>query len=247
MELRHTLQHAQRIVIKAGTGIVTEPSGVPSLSRIGAIVEQICWLRTCDKEVILVSSGAVGIGRQLLRRQIKSRMADGGKGERAEVEKMLDVIGTKGYSATCAGAGQLGLLSLYETLFHQWDVPISQLLLTEFDFRSEDRYQYIRDTLTNLIRAGVVPILNENDAVSGNQGYQVEDGAFSDNDGLASLVAANVKADVLVLLTDVDGVYSHPPRSPNARVIEHFRADTAVSLGVSSSRLANNPASSSRS
>jgi len=222
MELRGTLGRASRIVVKVGTAIVTDSTGRPSLSRLGAIVEQICWLRSQGKEVIFVSSGAVGIGRQVI-----SKLAN---------DSPLAKEVREGYNPVAAGVGQLGLISLYEKLFNIWDIPISLLLLTEFDFREPEHCKYVSENLNKMLRLGIVPILNENDAISGNKGYNIGLGAFSDNDGLASLVASHLKADLLILLTDVEKVYTLPPTNPKARGIEHFKTIQEISFGEKSSR-----------
>ncbi|CAM9650061.1 unnamed protein product, partial [Ectocarpus sp. 13 AM-2016] len=129
--------------------------------------------------------------------------------------------GRRNYDSACAAAGQLGLMSLYETLFAQCDVATSQLLVTEFDFRTPERRRHLRYTTSTMLKLGVVPILNENDAVSGNEGYEA-DGMFSDNDGLAALVAEQMNAKMLILLTDVEGVYNKHPDEEGAKIFHTF-------------------------
>ncbi|CAM9237519.1 unnamed protein product, partial [Chrysoparadoxa australica] len=136
------------------------------------------------------------------------------------------------YDMACAAAGQLGLMSLYETLFQQCDVATSQLLVTEFDFRTPERKVHIEYTLNTMLSLGVIPIINENDAVSGNEGY-TNAGSFSDNDGLAGLVAHVTASELLLLLTDVDGVYDKSPSSPGAKVISTFLGED-VEIGAKS-------------
>eukprot|EP00904_Undaria_pinnatifida_P000516 jgi/Undpi1/10465/HiC_scaffold_29.g12915.m1 len=125
--------------------------------------------------------------------------------------------GRRNYDSACAAAGQLGLMSLYETLFAQCDVATSQLLVTEFDFRTPERRRHLRYTTSTMLKLGVVPILNENDAVSGNEGYEL-DGMFSDNDGLAALM----NAKMLIMLTDVEGVYNKHPEEEGAKIFHTF-------------------------
>eukprot|EP00903_Cladosiphon_okamuranus_P013767 g12814.t1 len=216
---RAALMSATRIVVKAGTSIVSNPRGYPCLSRIGAVVEQCAWLKKMGKEVILVSSGAVGVGRQMLRKQQLLHTSMGAVLDgHAEVPKGT---GRRNYDSACAAAGQLGLMSLYETLFAQCDVATSQLLVTEFDFRTPERRRHLRYTTSTMLKLGVVPILNENDAVSGNEGYEA-DGMFSDNDGLAALVAEQMNAKALILLTDVEGVFNKHPDEEGAKIFHTF-------------------------
>ncbi|CAM9400671.1 unnamed protein product, partial [Phaeothamnion confervicola] len=231
-ESRRKVVGAHRIVVKAGTSVVSDPRGYPSLSRLGAIVEQCVWLRKQGKEVVLVSSGAVGIGRQLLRRQGLLTTSMGSVLDGHDAHTIMQQGATKkGYDSACAAAGQLGLMTLYETLFGQCDVATSQMLLTEFDFRTGERRRNLRYTMSTMLRMGVVPILNENDAVSGNEGYNTVGGMFSDNDGLAALVAAEMGAQLLVLLTDVDGVYDKHPSELDAKVVHTFTSDAEVVIG----------------
>ena len=126
------------------------------------------------------------------------------------------------YNSACAAAGQLGLMSLYETMFSQYDITTSQLLVTAFDFTSPERRRNIQYVISQLLALGIVPLLNENDAVSANQGYALFGNSFSDNDSLASLVAIEMSAQLLILLTDVKGVYDRPPSEPGAQLIDIF-------------------------
>lgn len=236
VESRHRVMSAQRIVIKAGTSVVSDESGYPALNRLGAIVEQCAWLRKMGKEVLLVSSGAVGVGRQLLRKQqlLNSSLGQVLRGQ--DLEKLLGGGGTgggTGYSSACAAAGQLGLMTLYETLFGQLDTATSQMLVTEFDFRTPERRRNVRYTMGTMLAMGIIPIINENDAVSGNEGYTKE-GQFSDNDGLAALVAEQMGAQLLVILTDVEGVFDMAPSQPGARVIHTYLSGTEVEIGAKS-------------
>jgi len=219
---------AKRIVIKAGTSIVSTPQGYPSLSRMANIVEYASKLVRDGKEVLIVTSGAVGVGRQRLRKQALLR------------QSLHDVISQRSplnqsnsngipsnndkasYSSACAAAGQLGLMSLYETMFSQYDITTSQVLLTAFDFTSPERRRNVQYVLSQLLALGIVPLLNENDAVSANQGYQLFGNTFSDNDSLAALVSIEMSAQLLILLTDVKGVYDRPPNEPNSNLIDVF-------------------------
>ena len=116
-------------------------------------------------------------------------------------------------------------MSLYETMFSQFDVTTSQLLVTAFDFTSPERRRNVQYVISQLLALGIVPLLNENDAVSANQGYQTFGNSFSDNDSLASLVAIEMGAQLLILLTDVKGVYDRPPSDPESKLIDVFNCD----------------------
>jgi delta-1-pyrroline-5-carboxylate synthetase len=135
-------------------------------------------------------------------------------------------IGKVSYNSACAAAGQLGLMSLYETMFNQYDITTSQLLVTAFDFTSPERRRNVQFVISQLLKLGIVPLLNENDAVSANQGYQLFGNSFADNDSLASLVSIEMSAQLLILLTDVKGVFDRPPSDPNAQLIDIFNRET---------------------
>jgi delta-1-pyrroline-5-carboxylate synthetase len=234
---REDLALASRIVIKAGTSVVSTPDGYPSLSRLANIVEHAARLVQQGKEVMIVTSGAVGVGRQRLSKQAILRRSMNDLITQRD-SKLLSSVGldsVKGsitYNSACAAAGQLGLMSLYETMFDQFDITVSQLLVTSFDFTSPERRRNIQHVISQLLSLGIVPLLNENDAVSANQGYQTFGKTFSDNDSLASLVAVEMSAQLLILLTDVKGVYDRPPSEPNSKIIDIFHMnETSFQIG----------------
>mmetsp|Transcript_13803 Transcript_13803/g.23023 ORF Transcript_13803/g.23023 Transcript_13803/m.23023 type:complete len:772 (+) Transcript_13803:20-2335(+) len=233
---RQDLSSARRVVIKAGTSTVSTPDGYPSLSRIANIVENAARLRQEGKEVIIVTSGAVGVGKQKLSRQgIMTRSVSDllGRKEGANAPSQKGLVA---YNSACAAAGQLGLMALYDTMFGQYNITVSQLLVTSSDFTSPERCRNIQYVISQLLSLGVVPLLNENDAVSANQGYETYGTTFSDNDSLASLVAVEVQASLLVLLTDVSGVYDRPPSDPQSKVIDIFRESTGFQVGQKSTQ-----------
>jgi glutamate 5-kinase len=196
---RHLDLHtARRVVIKLGTSLVTNDADSISTEHIGPIAREIATLRDEGRQVVLVSSGAVGLGAGHLG---LSRT------------RLFDVV-TK---QACAAVGQSLLMQAYALLFSAHKIRIAQILLTEDDFADWRRYQNLRCTLERLLKLGVLPIVNENDTVSiaeletvGVGGQRV----FSDNDRLAALVMSKVGADVLVLLTNVDGLLT---KAPNAK------------------------------
>ena len=142
--------------------------------------------------------------------------------------------GHKSYSSACAAAGQLGIMSLYETMFSQYDITISQVLVTAFDFHSPERRKNVQYVISQLLALGIVPLINENDAVSANQGYETFGDGFSDNDSLAAMVSVEMSAQLLVLLTDVKGLYDRPPSEVGAKIIDVFQDKTGFVVGEKS-------------
>ncbi|EOY18013.1 Pyrroline-5-carboxylate synthetase isoform 5 [Theobroma cacao] len=210
---RGFVKDVKRLVIKVGTAVVTRTDGRLALGRLGALCEQIKELNSQGYEVILVSSGAVGLGRQRLRyrRLVNSSFADL---QKPQVE--LD-------GKACAAVGQNSLMALYDTLFSELDVSSAQLLVTDSDFRDGDFRKQLSETVKSLLSLRVIPIFNENDAVSTRKApYEDSSGIFWDNDSLAALLALELKADLLVLLSDVEGLYSGPPSDPKSKLIHTY-------------------------
>src|SRR6202521_1403211 len=201
-ERQRRLRAAQRVVIKLGTSLVTGASGEVCAHRIKPLVHSIASLRMAGRQVVLVSSGAVGLGA--------ARLA-------LHQSRLKDVV----VRQACAAGGQSLLMHAYEQLFRVHDVKIAQVLLTEDDFMNFRRYSSLRRTMEKLLKLGVLPIINENDAVSTaeleyDRGLVAsgQERVFGDNDRLAALVTSKLEADALVLLTNVDGLLLH---KPNAR------------------------------
>lgn len=265
---RSILRSARRVCVKIGTSVVANEDGRPSLTRLGAVTEQIAELHARGIEVIFVSSGAVGMGKRLLKKQSRMlmsirdsiRVQEGGHIEAAVNESqarsssgmsrnssfasLLDNTAKphtpaekkKFYDSACAAAGQFDLMNLYNSLFDQYDVAASQILLTQGDFTDAGRLENLTYTVERLLSHGIVPIINENDAVSGNLGYTAPD-VFSDNDSLAALCARNFDAEVLVLMTDVDGVYDRSPSEPGAIMLPlYVDKSSEVSIGEKSAQ-----------
>jgi glutamate 5-kinase len=188
-EARGKLRAARRIVIKLGTSTVTDAVGSVCTQRVEPIVDGISQLMEAGRQVMLVSSGAVGLGRSLLGLH-PSRLKD------------------MAVKQACAAAGQSLLMESYKRLFDARGRKIAQILLTEEDFSNWGRYSNLRRTMEKLLGFGVLPIVNENDTVSTAELESVDGGrgaAFSDNDRLAALVMSGMEADALLLLTNVDG------------------------------------------
>ena len=186
---------SQILVIKIGTSSLTNPeTGNLALSTLAALVEVLSNLRRRGYQVILVSSGAVGVGCARL-----------GFTERPRTIPLKQAV---------AAVGQGRLMRVYDDLFTSLQQPIAQVLLTRGDLRSRSRYLNAYRTFQELLQLGIIPIVNENDTVA------VEELKFGDNDSLSALVASLVEADWLFLLTDVDQLYSADPRQvPDAQPI----------------------------
>ena len=187
---RKSLRAARRVVIKLGTSTVTEPTGELCEERVVPIVRGIAELLGEKRQVVLVTSGAVGLGRWAL-------------GLHAARLKDMAV------KQACAAAGQGLLMAAYKKLFEEHSVKVAQVLLTEEDFSNWRRYSNLRRTMEKLIGFGVLPIVNENDTVSTAELEEKGEGrkaAFSDNDRLAALAMSGLEADALVLLTNVPGL-----------------------------------------
>jgi glutamate 5-kinase len=187
-----------------------------------SLVEEMARLRSEGRQILLVSSGAVALGMKQL-----------GLTERPR---------SLGLRQACAAVGQGHLVALYTSAFAQLGVTAAQVLLTESDLGDRDRALCVRTTLMRLLELRAIPVLNENDSVSirelvehrRSQGESTGAPAFGDNDGLSARVAIGVDADLLVLLTDVDGLYTADPRTdPEARRIDVLDAETPRLEGVS--------------
>jgi glutamate 5-kinase len=189
-EREKLLRAARRVVIKLGTATVIGPEGDLCAGRVEPLVRSVAALKTAGRQVVLVSSGAVGLGRGWLGLH-PSRLSD---------------LVTK---QACAAVGQSLLMDAYKRLFSAWEVKVAQVLLTEEDFTVWRRYSNLRHTIEKLLQFGVIPIINENDTVSTAEltslGAGARAAAFGDNDRLAALVMSGLEADALVLLTNVDG------------------------------------------
>src|SRR6266498_485293 len=184
---RDALKNASRIVVKLGTGVLTDGRKQLDLAQAEQLVAQIAAQRKAGKEIVLVTSGAVGAGMGALG--YEKRPA-----ELAELQ-------------ACAAVGQSRLMTTYEQLFSQFELHVAQVLLTHDDLQHHERHLNARNTLVTLLGRGVVPIINENDAVSFTQLK------FGDNDRLSALVACLLPADLLVILTTVDGAIENVGRA----------------------------------
>ncbi len=195
-EQQKRLRAARRVVIKLGTGIVTVNDGQFNAGLLESVARTISDLKKGGRQVVLVSSGAVGLGRGRLG---------------LHRDRLNDLV----MRQACAAVGQSLLMHEYEKLFQAHGIQLAQVLLTEGDFVDRTRYSNLRETMESLLKLGVLPIINENDTISTAEldylNIRAGERIFSDNDRLAALVMSHIDADVLVLLTDVDGLMEFGP------------------------------------
>ncbi len=197
-----------RIIVKVGTSTLAHPNGCLNIRRTEELCKVLSDLKNAGHEVILVSSGAIGMGVGKL--MLKDRPQD---------------MPTK---QAAAAVGQCELMYTYDKLFAEYHHTVAQILVTGSDFQHEDRHRNFENTISRLLELKVLPIINENDTVA------TEEIAVGDNDTLAAIVAVSVSADILVLLSDIDGLYTADPhKDPNATLISVVEAidDKIISLG----------------
>ena len=188
------ISERKRIVVKVGTSTLTHRTGRLNIRRVEQLVKTLADLQNAGHEVILVSSGAIGLGM----------------GKLGLMDRPKDTPGKQ----ACAAVGQCELMYLYDNLFSEYSITVAQLLLTKY-ILLEDRRKNVENALERLISQGVIPVVNENDTVST---YEMH---FGDNDTLSAIVASLTGADLLILLSDIDGLYTDDPRkNPEATLVE---------------------------
>ena len=193
----------KRLVVKIGSNALTRPDGRLDVTRMSALVDQIAWLRQHGYEVILVSSGAVACGRRELR-----------------VEHELDSVEQR---QLFSAMGQAKLIGMYYDLFREYHIHVGQVLTMKENFQPGEQYDNQRACMRVMLENGVLPIVNENDTVS------VTELMFTDNDELSGLIAQMMGADTLVLLSNIDGIYTGHPDDPASKLITKVRPDTDLS------------------
>ena len=197
-----------RIVIKVGTSTLTYATGRVNVRRFSALCRTVSDILNSGAEVILVTSGAIGLGTGKLHLQGKPK----------------DIAGKQ----AAAAVGQCELMYMYDKEFSEYNQTVAQILLTAPDLKCDDRREKFHNTLEKLIEMGVLPIINENDTVA------TEEIVFGDNDTLAAEVAVSTGADLLILLSDIDGLYTANPKDdPTAKLIPEVReiTDGILALG----------------
>lgn len=190
-----------RLVVKVGTSTLSHHTGSINIMRVEKLCRTLSDIKNAGHEVLLVSSGAIGMG----------------VGKLPLTERPRDMA----TSQAAAAVGQCELMYRYDKLFSEYNHTVAQILLTGGDLQDDKRRANIDATLERLLELGALPVINENDTVA------TEEIAVGDNDTLSAIVAANVKADLLVILTDIDGLYdSDPRRNPNAVLIREVHEIT---------------------
>ena len=195
-KFRQTLPESRRIVVKIGSRVIVRRYGRPDVRRMGWLVEQVAALKRTGYEVVLVSSGAIAAGMQAL-----------GMHQRPEAVPDLQM---------CAAVGQSRLMARYGELFGKQKLITGQILLTHADFDSKIRLANMRRTMDHMLARGIVPVINENDAVADEE--VKADLSFGDNDNLASLLARQIRADMLIILSTVNGLRAYSANGSNRRI-----------------------------
>ena len=190
-----------RIVVKVGTSTLAHRTGHMNIRRVEALCKVLSDVKNAGHEVILVSSGAIGMGVGKL-----------------SLSKRPEDIPTK---QAAAAVGQCELMYTYDRLFSEYNHTVAQLLVTGSDVEDEGRRAHFHNTLYRLLELGALPVINENDTIA------TDEIVIGDNDTLSAIVAATVNAELLVLLTDIDGLYTADPRrDPEARKLDGVEAIT---------------------
>lgn len=214
MDYRERLKEKQRIVVKIGTSSLThKETGELNLRKLEVLIRELSDLRNQGKEIVLVSSGAIGVGASVLR-------LDGKPSELAKKQ-------------ACAAVGQARLMMIYQKLFSEYGQKTAQVLMTKNTMVNDTSRKNARNTFKALLDFGTIPVVNENDTVST---YEIQ---FGDNDTLSAVVSALIGADLLILLSDIDGLFTDDPNvNPDAKFIdivpnmdEHFKNMGKASTG----------------
>lgn len=189
----------RKIAIKVGSNVLTKSDGMLNITRISHIVDQIAEIRESGVEVILISSGAVAAGRKVLM-----------------PEKKLDEVSQR---QLWSSLGQVQLINTYNNFFSNYNIPCAQVLTTKENFSSRRHYLNMKNCITALLSNSVIPIVNENDTIS------VTELMFTDNDELSGLIASMMGMDALIILSNVDGIYSGHPDDRDSEVIRSINGN----------------------
>lgn len=212
MNSRENLKNKKRIVVKVGSSTLThENTGNLNLSKVEKLVRVLCDLHNSGKDVILVSSGAIAVGRKALGIHERPR--------------------TMPVKQACAAVGQARLMMTYQKIFAEYNQIAAQVLMTKSTMINDDSRFNAQNTFSQLLEMGVIPIVNENDTVST---HEIE---FGDNDKLSAIVTAITGADLLILLSDIDGLFTDDPnKNPDAKFVEEvpFISDEFMEMGKGS-------------
>lgn len=214
--IRNLLRNKKRIVVKIGSSSLQHPeTGDLDYTKLDVLVRELCDMRNKGKDVVLVTSGAIALGKKAV--QMK------------DIEHQGDShIAVK---QACAAVGQARLMMTYQKIFAEYNQVAAQILMTKNTIVDNLNRYNAHNTFSELFKLGVIPIVNENDTVAT---YEIE---FGDNDSLSAIVAALIEADLLILLSDIDGLYTDDPRkNKNAEFIELVEelSDELIGMGKSS-------------
>ena len=200
----------RRIVVKVGSNVLTREDGHLNVTRMSALVDQLAWLRRHDYEVILVSSGAVMAGRGEL-----------------QVDHQLDSVEQR---QLFSSVGQGKLIRLYYDLFREYNIKVGQVLTMKENFLAKEQYQNQKACMELMLENGVLPIVNENDTVC------LTELMFTDNDELSGLIASMMDAQVLIILSNIDGIYNGSPADPASEVIRKIEHGKDLSSYIQTSK-----------
>ncbi len=195
--LREAIKDKKRIVVKIGSSSLQHPeTGDLDYNKMEVLVRELCNIRNSGKDVVLVSSGAISVGKK-------------------SVHLENDKSGKVSVKQACAAIGQAKLMMIYQKFFAEYNQVTAQVLMTKDTITNTTNRVNAHNTFSELLELGVIPVVNENDTIST---YEIK---FGDNDTLSAIVAALIDADLLILLSDIDGLYTDNPRSnPDAKFIE---------------------------
>ena len=196
------MKSGKKLLIKIGSNVLALASGLPDTQRMEQLVAQVADLRQQGVDVILVSSGAVAAGKSKLKNN-----------------NSLDTISKR---QVLASLGQVELMNIYSRNFSERGLLCSQVLVTKEDFRTRQHYLNMKNCLDALLRSGVTPIINENDVIS------ITELMFTDNDELSGLVASMMDVDALVILTNVDGIFTGDPSSNDSKLIREYNSQSKM-------------------
>ena len=202
-----------RITVKVGSNVLTRKDGTLDVTRMSAIVDQIATLRRQGVEIILVSSGAVACGRSVLKGQVDASQLD-------EVQQRQ----------LFSAVGQAKLIDKYYEFFREWGMTCGQVLTTKVGLSTPDQRENQRNCMETMLSQGVIPIVNENDTIS------ITELMFTDNDELSGLMSTMMQSELLVLLSNIDGIYTGNPSDPSSQLIRTIMPDTDVEQYIQTSK-----------
>ncbi|TKG89070.1 glutamate 5-kinase [Puteibacter caeruleilacunae] len=191
----------KKIAVKIGSNVLTKGDGTLDVARMAQLVDQIATLRKLGVEVILISSGAVAAGRTELN-----------------IDKKMDAVSSR---QLWSAVGQVKLINRYSYFFREYGLSCAQVLTTKENFKDRRHYLNMKNCITTLLENGVIPIVNENDTIS------VTELMFTDNDELSGLIASMMKTEALVILSNINGIYTGHPDDEGTRVIPKIHAETS--------------------